>query len=71
MAEGQENWYKGAGGLWNSTNKAGANAWLANGGVLSDSKRPTQVVINIDGKEAMNKKIDDERYETYVNLIGF
>lgn len=72
MAPGETQYYKGYGGgnMW-GTNKAGANMWLANGGVYSHGpKQPNRITINIDGKKAMDKTVNDSNYETFVNL-GF
>jgi len=70
MPMGSEQWYRGAGGLMNRTDKAGANSWLGNGGMYSDGKKATQITINIDGKKAMDKKVEDSKYESFINLIG-
>lgn len=70
MASGSEYWLKGVGTMMDATDKAGANSWLGNGGMYSDSKKPTQIIVNIDGKKAMDKKVEDSKYETFINLIG-
>lgn len=69
MPTGSSQYYKGVGNSMNPTNRAGANAWLANGGHYTDGKKTgSQIIINIDGKRAMDKKIEESKYETFVNL---
>jgi TP901 family phage tail tape measure protein len=69
MPTGSSQYYRGVGDQMNPTNRAGANAWLANGGHYTDGKKTgSQIIINIDGKRAMDKKIEESKYETFVNL---
>lgn len=69
MPTGSSQYYKGVGNSMNPTNRAGANSWLANGGHYTDGKKTgSQIIINIDGKRAMDKKIEESKYETFVNL---
>lgn len=69
MPTGSSQYYRGVGDHMNPTSRAGANAWLANGGHYTDGKKTgSQIIINIDGKRAMDKKIEESKYETFVNL---
>jgi TP901 family phage tail tape measure protein len=53
------------------TNAAGANMWLQGGGMYSPGRdRPNRITINIDGKQAMDRVVKDQEYNTFVNL-GF
>lgn len=71
MAPGETSYSKGfGGGSMMPTSRAGANMWLQNGGVYSHPKTPNRITINIDGKQAMDKTVNDSNYETFVNL-GF
>lgn len=70
MGEGEMAYRKGyAGGTMFDTTKQGANMWLNNGGIYPQNKT-SRITINIDGKKAMDKSIDDAEYNQHINL-GF
>lgn len=70
MMPGEVQYYQGfGGGTMMPTSRTGANMWLKNGGTYSHPQ-PNRITINIDGKQAMDKTVNDSNYETFVNL-GF
>lgn len=60
-----------AGGNMFDTDRRGASDHLGKGGIYGQgANKTTKVTINIDGKKAMDKSIEESNYEQFVNL-GF
>lgn len=56
--------------MW-ATDRMGANDWLHRPGIFNADRDPNRIIINIDGKEVMDKTINDKMYEEFINIGGF